>query len=126
MAHHNYLKVGGDDRTVERSTCGFRQRLIKKDDGAPASVTRLRTDHATPHWHKHTHEYYYVLEGSGTLVIDSEEVPVQAGDCVWIRPPAMHHAVGDLESLIVAAPAFDPDDMFLEPDPAYHSVADQE
>lgn len=112
-----YVKVTTADRAPERSTCGFRQRLVLKADGAPASLTRLKTDNATPHWHAHTHEYYYVLQGEGTIVIDGEEIPVSAGDCVWIKPRHMHHAVGDLESLIVAVPAFDPADMFFDAPP---------
>lgn len=117
MAEEKYKKVGSDSVETERSTCGFRRRLLKKDDGVPASLTRLKTNDATPHWHAHTHEYYYVLEGSGKLVIDDEEVPIAAGDCVWIKPGAFHHAEGDLESLIVAIPAFGPDDMFFDKTP---------
>ena len=115
MENEKYLKVSTAEQEQERSTCGFRQRLIKKDDGAPASITRLSIHDAKPHWHKHTHEYYYVLEGSGKLVIGGEDVPVTAGDCVWIKPPYMHHAEGDLEALIIAAPAYDPEDTFFEP-----------
>ena len=57
-----FKKVSASEQPKERSSCGFRQRLLKKDDGAPASVTRLRTNEATPHWHRCTHEYYYVLD----------------------------------------------------------------
>ena len=123
MDSPKYVKVSSLRVDTERSTCGFRRRLIKKDDGAPASITRLNTHDAKAHWHRHTHEYYYVLEGSGTLVIDAEEVPIVAGDCVWIKPPAMHFAVGDLESLIIAVPAFDPADTFFEPEAALHAKA---
>ena len=64
-----YTKVSASDSPEERSTCGFRQRLIRKEDGAPASLTRLRTNEAKPHWHRETHEYYYVLDGSGKLIV---------------------------------------------------------
>ena len=114
MSGEVYKKVSSETVETERSTCGFRRRLLKKADGVPASVTRLKTNDATPHWHAHTHEYYYVLQGSGKLVINGEDVPVTDGDCVWIKPRAFHHAEGDLESLIIAVPAFDPSDMFLE------------
>jgi mannose-6-phosphate isomerase-like protein (cupin superfamily) len=115
MDSNAWIKASTSASPKERSTCGFRQRLIKKDDGAPASVTRLKTSEAKPHWHRETHEYYCVLDGSGKLVIGEQEVPVCAGDCVWIKPGYMHHAEGDLESLIIAVPAFDPEDMFFDP-----------
>ncbi len=114
MGSDKYLKVSGDHIEPERSTCGFRQRLLKKDDGCPASLTRLKTYDARPHWHEKTHEYYYVLAGSGKIVIDRDEVRVQAGDCIWIKPGARHHAEGDLESLIIAIPAYDPQDTFFD------------
>lgn len=113
MSEPNYVKIAGDAPNFERSTCGFRNRILKKDDGVPASITRLKTDNAKPHYHKFTHEYYYVLSGTGHIVIDGEPVPVKAGDCVWIKPTAVHQAEGDLESLIVGIPAFDPSDMYL-------------
>lgn len=112
-----YVKVSADAQPAERSTCGFRQRMLKKDDLAPASITKLKTHDAQPHWHKKTHEYYYVLEGQGKIVIDDEDVAVQAGDCVWIKPGHMHHAEGDLTSLIIGIPAYDPEDTFFEKPP---------
>ena len=117
MTEAAYKKVSADARPEERSTCGFRQRLLLKDDGAPTSVTRLKTHDAKPHWHAHTHEYYYILSGAGELVITGEAVPVQAGDCVWIKPGHVHYAVGDLESLIIATPAYDPDDTYFDTPP---------
>ena len=110
-----YMKVSADAQAAERSTCGFRQRLLKKDDGVPASITRLRVDNARPHCHKLTHEYYYVLSGTGTLVIDEERIRLAPGDCVWIQPFHMHHAEGDLEALIIGIPAYDPQDTFFGP-----------
>jgi len=109
-----YTKASAKDVAPQRSTCGFRQRLITNDHGAPASVTYLKTHDAARHWHARTHEYYYVIEGAGALVIDDERVPIEAGDCVWIRPGAKHRAEGDLRSLIIAVPAFEPDDIFLD------------
>ena len=110
-----YVKVNVEEQDQERSICGFRQRILKKEDGAPASITRLRTDHAQPHWHRHTDEYYFILRGEGVIIIDGEEVPVRPGDCVWIRPGHVHQSVGDLESLIIGVPPFDYDDVVTDP-----------
>jgi len=115
MSEKPFKKVSASTAQAEGSTCGIRRRLIKKDDGAPASITRLQVLDAKPHWHKKTHEYYYVLEGTGVLVIGEDRVPVEPGDCVWIEPGVMHHAEGTFEALIIAAPAFDSADMFLDP-----------
>ncbi len=110
-----YIKVSRHTQEKESSICGFRRRLLKKDDGAPASITYLVTDNAQAHWHRHTHEYYYVLEGAGVLEIAGEKVPVAAGDCVWIRPGHMHRAEGSFEALIIGVPPFDYDDVLMTP-----------
>lgn len=115
MDNAAYLKVNAENQTTERSICGFRHRLLKKDDGAPTSVTRLRTDNAQAHWHRHTHEYYYVLSGEGAIRIDGELVPVKEGDCIWIRPGHMHQAIGEFEALIMGTPPFDYDDVLMTP-----------
>jgi mannose-6-phosphate isomerase-like protein (cupin superfamily) len=114
MSDEKWVKMSQENVETERSTCGFRRRLLTKDDGAPASITCLTTHDAKPHWHEYTHEYYYVVKGEGVIYIDDEEVPVTAGEVVWIKPPAKHRAVGDLESLIVGIPAFDTEDMYFE------------
>ncbi len=111
-----YIKVSGSDvQERERSICGFRRRLLKKEDGAPASITHLVTDNARAHWHRHTEEYYYILEGSGILEIDEEKVSVAKGDCVWIRPGHVHRAEGTFEALIIGIPSFDYDDVLMTP-----------
>lgn len=115
MSDQAYVKISAEGQPTERSTCGFRQRLLKKDDHVPASITRLRVNDARPHWHKCTHEYYYILDGTGSIHIDGETVPVKPGDCVWIKPGHMHHAEGDIESLIIGIPPYDPDDTYFDP-----------
>ncbi len=113
METRRYVKRSADTVPSERSTCGFRRRLFKKDDAVPVSITHLSVHDAREHWHEHTHEYYYVIQGAGELVIDGEAVPVQPGDCIWIQPGARHYAQGELESLIVASPAYDMADTYF-------------
>lgn len=115
MKDQPFMKRSPDVQEVEQSICGFRRRLIKKEDGSPLSITRLRTEDAQAHWHRNTHEYYYILEGSGSLMIDDEEVKVEAGDCVWITPGHVHRAVGSFEALILGTPPFDYDDVIMTP-----------
>lgn len=42
-----------------------------------------------PHRHP-THEFYYILAGRGTMLVDDEERPVHQGDFVWVPPNALH------------------------------------
>ncbi len=114
MGEVRYTKFSEEGAETERSTCGVRTRIWKAEDGVPASVSRLRIDHAKPHYHLVTHEYYYVLSGEGELVIDGERVALRPGDSVWIRPGAVHHAEGEnLESLVIGIPPFSPADMYF-------------
>lgn len=49
-----------------------------------------------PHSHP-THEFYYVITGKGTMIIDGEEKPVGPRDLIRIPPDAVHslRTVGD-------------------------------
>ncbi len=114
MGHRRYEKRDASHVQEERSTCGFRHRLFTTDDKTPSSITHLCVHDAREHWHERTHEYYYVLGGTGALIIDGEEVPLAAGDCVWIKPGARHYATGNVETLIIATPAYDPSDTHFE------------
>ena|ERR1700733_225732 len=42
-----------------------------------------------PHSHP-THEFYYVLNGRGTMIIGDEERPISQGDLVYIPPDVTH------------------------------------
>ncbi len=45
-----------------------------------------------PHTHP-THEFYFVMRGEGTMVIDDERRRVGPGDLVYIPPDAVHSLV---------------------------------
>ncbi len=102
-----------DDVEKERSVCGFRQRLLKKDDGTPASITYLAVYEAECHYHNETTEFYYVLEGSGKLHLDDETIDLEPNMVVWIPPGVKHSAEGDVKVLVICVPAFDADDQHL-------------
>lgn len=101
------------DIAEERSTCGFRKRLITADDGTPLSASYVAINDAHPHYHKSTTELYYVLEGEGALELDGNSIPVSAGSAVLIRPNVRHRATGNIIALVVGNPPFHQADMFL-------------
>jgi mannose-6-phosphate isomerase-like protein (cupin superfamily) len=49
-----------------------------------------------PHTHP-THEFYFVMRGNGTMVVDAERRDIGPGDLVYIPPAAVHslETIGD-------------------------------
>jgi quercetin dioxygenase-like cupin family protein len=102
------------DAPRERSTCGWRYRLISAgDDGVAAWSHVVDIDGSREHFHKRTAELYYVLDGEGTVVLDGEEHPVRTGSMVHIPPGVVHGAKGRMRVLVVGIPDIDDDDVFF-------------
>ena len=109
---------GGTPR--ERSTCGWRDRLISREDAAlgPAAWAHaVDIDGARPHFHKRATELYYVLEGDGVVLLDGEEHPVRKGSIVHIPPGVVHGARGRMRVLVVGIPDIAEDDYFEVTEP---------
>lgn len=109
-----YLVRRVEETLKERSTCGFRKRLITREDFEGANVTFLAAFGAERHHHFETTEFYYVLKGRGALVLDGDRVEVAPGTLVMIPPGVRHHAEGELEVLIMGVPPFDPADTVID------------
>jgi mannose-6-phosphate isomerase-like protein (cupin superfamily) len=71
------------------------------------------------HYHKESEETYYIVDGEARLRVDGEEHYVVAGDACLIVPRAVHQIVsvgtGDLEFLVISAPAWTPTDTYAVP-----------
>ena len=100
---HTQILVRHEGNTPrERSTCGWRDRLISREDQAlgPAAWAHAVDIHgARPHYHKRSTELYYVLEGDGVVLLDGEEHPVRKGSLVHIPPGVVHGARGRMRVL---------------------------
>lgn len=99
----------------ERSACGWRDRLISREDAAfgPAAWAHaVDIDGARPHYHKRSTELYYVLDGAGTVTVDGAEHAVRQGSLVHIPPLAVHSAQGRMRVLVVGIPDIADDDYF--------------
>ena len=114
MAEKGYLVRKVDEIPEERSTRGFRKRLITKEHFEEANLTFLSVYEAERHYHKKTTEFYYVLKGKGILELDGDRVELEPGTLVMIRPGTRHRAEGQVETLIVGVPPFDPADTFFD------------
>ena len=103
----------------ERSACGWRDRLISRED-APSSPAAwahaVDIDGARLHFHKRSTELYYVLEGEGTVILDGVEHSVSKGSIVHIPPGVVHGARGRVRVLVVGIPDIAEDDYFEAPE----------
>lgn len=99
----------------ERSTCGWRDRLISREDESlhPAAWAHaVDIDGAKPHYHKRSTELYYVLDGEGTVSLDGAEHEVKKGSLIHIPPGVVHGAKGKMRVLVVGIPDIADDDYF--------------
>jgi mannose-6-phosphate isomerase-like protein (cupin superfamily) len=68
------------------------------------------------HYHKVSEETYYVLQGTGRLIINNKTFALNIGQACLIMPGEVHQIFNDgetpLEFLTVSAPAWTPDDSF--------------
>lgn len=100
----------------ERSTCGWRDRLISREDegsGVAAWAHAVDIESAREHFHKRGTELYYVLDGEGTVVLDGVEHPVRRGSLVHIPPGVVHGARGRMRVLVVGIPDISDADIYF-------------
>ena len=98
----------------ERSTCGFRDRLISREDHDVAAWAHaVDIDGAREHYHKRSTELYYVLEGDGVVMLDGLAHPVRKGSMVHIPPGVVHGARGRMRVLVVGIPDIADDDLYF-------------
>jgi mannose-6-phosphate isomerase-like protein (cupin superfamily) len=67
------------------------------------------------HYHKLSEEFYFILEGTGTMEIDSETRAVAPGDAILIPPGAWHQitAIQTLRFLCCCAPPYSHEDTYF-------------
>jgi mannose-6-phosphate isomerase-like protein (cupin superfamily) len=85
-------------------TCGRIRPLIEERDEAAAEVHHVEIDNARLHYHAKTDEIYYVIDGSGTMILDDEEIELHKGVVVYVPRGVRHKAVGALTVLTVCIP----------------------
>lgn len=111
---NNLLVRHQDESTAEKSTCGYRYRLLSEgDENVAAWVHAVDIDGAKPHYHKICTELYYVLDGEGKVTLDDEEVAVRPGTMLHIPPGVVHGAVGKMRVLVIGIPDIDDSDVYL-------------
>lgn len=68
------------------------------------------------HYHRLAEEFYFILEGAGTIEIDGETRQIGPGDAILIPPHAWHTIVAEvtLRFLCCCAPPYSHEDTYFE------------
>lgn len=103
-----------DETPEERGVCGWRKTLVTHADTPVANVSHLRIDDSKKHYHREMTEFYYVLNGGGTITLDGEVRTITAGDIVVIQPGVWHTSDGVMDVLILGVPAGEQTDVWFE------------
>ena len=99
-----YLLRDPADVAPWAETCGQIRPLIEAKDEAAAEVHHVEIDRAKLHFHAKTDEFYYIIEGTGTMVLGDEIVDVKKGMVVYVPRGVKHKAVGNLTVLTICIP----------------------
>ncbi len=85
-------------------TCGQIRPLVEEADGAAAEIHHVEIQDARLHYHARTDEFYYIIDGTGTMVLDDEEIELHRGVVVYVPRGVKHKAIGRLTILTVCIP----------------------
>ncbi len=85
-------------------TCGQIRCLIEAKDGAAGEVHQVEITDAKLHYHQKTDEFYYVIDGEGTMLLDDEEIELHKGVVVYIPRGIKHKARGNLKVITICIP----------------------
>jgi mannose-6-phosphate isomerase-like protein (cupin superfamily) len=99
-----FLRRDPAEVTPWAETCGQIRPLIEEQDEAAGEILHVEIDHAKLHYHARTDEFYYVIDGQGTMVLDDEEIELHKGVVVYVPRGVRHKAVGKLTVLLVCVP----------------------
>jgi mannose-6-phosphate isomerase-like protein (cupin superfamily) len=99
-----FLRRDPADVVPWAETCGQIRPLIEERDEAAGEVHHVEIDHAKLHYHKQTDEFYYVIEGSGKMILDGKEIELHKGVVVYVPRGVRHKAIGKLTVLTVCVP----------------------
>jgi len=104
MTATRYLRRHPSEVKPWTETCGQIRPLLEESDGAAAEVHHLQITDAKLHYHQRTDEIYYVIDGSGHMVLDDSQIELVKGLTVYVPRGVKHRAWGNLEVLVICIP----------------------
>lgn len=89
----HYLRRDPAEITPWAETCGQIRCMIENADGTPAEIHRVEIEGAKLHYHAKTDEFYYVIAGRGTMLLDDDEIELHEGVVVYVPRGVKHKAI---------------------------------
>jgi mannose-6-phosphate isomerase-like protein (cupin superfamily) len=90
-------------------------RLIENADQS-ALLVQVRST-LPPHFHKHTREVVYFLQGEGVFLVDAESISIRDGAVLLIQPGQVHTFTNKGQTpavfFVVTSPRFDERDRIM-------------
>jgi mannose-6-phosphate isomerase-like protein (cupin superfamily) len=99
-----YLRRDPSEIHPWAETCGRIRCIIEEKDQAAGEVHHVEIQDAKLHYHERTDEFYYVIDGQGTMILDDEEIELHQGVVVYVPRGVRHKAIGRLTVLTVCIP----------------------
>ncbi|MEI6033971.1 MAG: cupin domain-containing protein [Verrucomicrobiae bacterium] len=101
---------GSRIRSLLDRSCAPVQNQSLAEATVPAGTSTLR------HRHLASEEFYFILEGSGTMEIDGSRREISPGDAILIPPGARHQisAAATLRFLCCCAPPYSHEDTHFD------------
>jgi len=111
----NYIVAHLDEIEPIKCPCGFARRAFVAEDNKTATlhITDITSD-SRLHYHKKMTEIYLILEGEGEMQLDDDIIAVKPMTSILIKPGCRHRAIGRIRTVVVAIPAFDPNDEWFD------------
>ena len=90
-------------------------RLVENADQS-ALLVQVRST-LPPHFHKHTREVVYFLQGEGVFLLEAESIPIRDGAVLLIQPGQVHTFTNQGRTpavfFVVTSPRFDERDRIM-------------
>src|SRR5436309_15963388 len=90
-----FLRRDPADVAPWAETCGQIRCLVEEKDGAAAEVHHVEIHDAKLHYHERTDEYYYVIAGYRTMILDDYESELHEGVLPYVARAVKHRAWGN-------------------------------
>lgn len=103
-AQTTFLRRDPADVTPWAETCGAIRCLIEESDGAAGEIHHVEIEDAKLHYHQRTDEFYYIIDGQGTMILDDQEIELHKGVVVYVPRGVKHKAIGKLTLLTISIP----------------------